>query len=53
MIKEIANLRGLTWSTLDVSNHLTCINSMSFRLRHDEAMRVLFTVLDHDLGEDG
>lgn len=49
-IEEIADLRGRgpTWSA-DVSDHLACINSTTFRLRYDEATRVL----DHDFGEAG
>jgi hypothetical protein len=53
-IKEIAARQGLlVCSTLGVSNHLTCINSTPFRLRHDQAIRVLFTAMDHDMGEEG
>ena len=53
-IKELAApQRLLACSTLDVSDHLSCINSTPFRLRHDQGIRVLFTVMDHDMGEEG
>uniref|UniRef100_A0A0A9D3J2 Uncharacterized protein n=1 Tax=Arundo donax TaxID=35708 RepID=A0A0A9D3J2_ARUDO len=53
-IKEITAPQGLlSCSTLDVSDHLTCINSTPFRLRHDQAIRILFTAMDHDMGEEG
>jgi hypothetical protein len=50
-IKDLAAPQGLLiCSTLD---DLTCINSTPFRLRHDQAIRILFTIMDHDMGEEG
>lgn len=53
-IKDLAAPQGLlACSSIDVSDRLNCINSTLFRLRHDQAIRMLFTVMDHDMGEEG
>jgi hypothetical protein len=53
--KEVAAPQGLlvcSSSTLDASDPLTCVNSTPFRLRHDQAIRILFTAMDHDMVEE-
>jgi hypothetical protein len=53
-IKQIAgSLVLLICSSLDVSDQLSCTNSTPFRLRNDDDIRMLFSIHDHDLGEDG